>query len=283
MNLHLPGENPMKLQNKIAIVSGSGRGIGRATALKLAAEGATVVVNDLDAALCEQVVAEIRAAGGQASACPGSVTDPGFGERFVQAALDNHGGLDIIVNNAGYAWDGVIQKMSDEQFDAMLDIHLKAPFRILRAAAGHLREAAKRENAEGRRVQRKVVNVSSIAGILGSAGQTNYAAGKAGIVGITRTLAREWGRYHVNVNAVAFGYVVTRMTQAVDKGSATQVDIEGRAIPAGIPAEQVRALEAQIPLGRGASTEEAAGAIALLCYPESDYVSGHVLMASGGL
>lgn len=276
----------MKLEGKVAIVSGSGRGIGRATALKLATEGAAVVVNDIDLGCAEEVVAQIRALGGQAAACAGSVTDSGFAERFVQVALGDFGGLDIVVNNAGYAWDGVIQKMSDEQFDAMLDIHLKAPFRILRAAATHFRESAKREGSAGqrmRRVQRKVVNVSSIAGVLGNAGQTNYAAGKAGIVGITRSLAREWGRYHVNVNAVAFGYVLTRMTQALDRQAMGQVQIGERSVPAGMAAEQVAALESQIPLGRGASPEEAAGAIALLCYPESDYISGHVLMATGGL
>lgn len=273
----------MKLEGKVAIVSGSGRGIGRATALKLASEGAFVVVNDLDATCCEEVVAEIERLGGQATSCVGSVTDPQFGELFVNTALDKYGRLDIIVNNAGYAWDGVIQKMSDEQFDAMLDIHLKAPFRILRAASHYLREATRRELDDGEIVHRKVVNVSSIAGTLGNAGQTNYAAGKAGIVGMTRSLAREWGRYGVNVNAVAFGYVVTRMTQAVDRGSDTKVQIGERAIPAGIPAAQVAIMESQIPLGRGALPEEAAGAIALLCFPESNYISGHVLMATGGL
>lgn len=273
----------MKLADKVALVSGSGRGIGKATALKLAREGALLVVNDLDGDCCAEVIQEITALGGQAVACVGSVTDADFGERFVDTAIRSYGRLDIIVNNAGYAWDGVIQKMTDEQFDAMLDIHLKAPFRILRAATPYLREASKQDMAAGAPKHRKVVNVSSIAGVAGNAGQTNYAAGKAGIVGMTRSLAREWGRYRVNVNAVAFGYVVTRMTQAVGKDQAAQVLIGEKAIPAGIPQNQVAALEAQIPLGRGASTDEAAGAIALLCYPESDYVSGHVLMATGGL
>lgn len=273
----------MKLAGKIALVSGSGRGIGRATAHKLVLDGARVVINDLDEDICNEVVAEIRAIGGEAVACPGSVTDVDFGPRFVQTAIDNYGRLDIIVNNAGYAWDGVIQRMTDEQFDAMLDIHLKAPFRILRAASHYLRDTARQEQSSGTTVHRKVVNISSIAGVIGNAGQTNYAAGKAGIVGITKSLAREWGRYNVNVNAVAFGYVVTRMTQGVEKTAASRVRIGNVEVPAGIPHEQVAALESQIPLGRGATTEEAAGAIALLCYPESDYVSGHVLMATGGL
>ena len=273
----------MKLEGKVAIVSGSGRGIGRAAALMLAQEGARVLVNDLDPAPAQEVVEAIRGQGGEAVACVGSVTDPDFGERFVQQAVDSFGGLDIVVNNAGYTWDSVIQKMSDEQFDAMLDVHLKAPFRILRAASAFLREAAKREKASGVQVYRKVVNVSSIAGILGNAGQTNYAAGKAGIVGITRSLAREWGRYNVNVNAVAFGYVVTRMTQAIDGSAPVMVRVGDRELPAGIPTAQVESLESSIPLGRGATPEEAAGAIALLCYPESNYITGHVLMATGGL
>jgi 3-oxoacyl-[acyl-carrier protein] reductase len=273
----------MKLSGKVAIVSGSGRGIGRATAQLLAREGARVIVNDLDSDAAQEVVHAIEGEGGTASACVGSVTEVDFGARFVGAAIDAYGRLDIIVNNAGYTWDGVIQKMTDEQFDAMLDVHLKAPFRVLRAASEYLREAAKAEKAAGEPVFRKVVNVSSIAGVYGNAGQTNYAAGKAGIVGITRSLAREWGRYSVNVNAVAFGYVVTRMTQAVQGSAAAKVRIGERDLPAGIPAAQVHAMESSIPLGRGATPEEAAGAIALLCYPESNYVTGHVLMATGGL
>jgi 3-oxoacyl-[acyl-carrier protein] reductase len=273
----------MKLQGKVAIVTGSGRGIGRAAAIALAREGAKVVVNDLDAAPAAEVVAAIKKEGGEAIECVGGVADPGFAERFVATAIDTFGGLDIIVNNAGFTWDSVIHKMSDEQFDAMLDVHLKAPFRILRAASGHIREVTKREQAEGREVFRKVVNVSSISGVQGNAGQVNYAAGKAGMIGITKSLAREWGRYKVNVNAVAFGYVVTRMTQAVGQGASTTVQVSGRDIPAGIPEKQVRMLEASIPLGRGATPEEAAGAIVMLCLPESNYVSGHVLMATGGL
>ena len=272
-----------KLSGKVAIVSGSGRGIGRAAAIALAAEGASVVVNDLDREAADEVVSAIEARGGRAVSCAGSVTEPGFAERFVGTALQAFGGLDIIVNNAGYAWDSVLQKMSDEQFDAMLDVHLKAPFRILRAASEHIREASKREQAEGREVFRKVVNVSSISGVHGNAGQVNYAAGKAGVLGITKSLAREWGRYKVNVNAVAFGYVVTRMTQAVRPGDAHTVAVAGRELPAGISEEQVRQIEAGIPLGRGASPEEAAGAIVLLCLPESNYITGHVLMATGGL
>src|SRR5690348_13574613 len=194
-----------KLEGRVALVSGSGRGIGRAIALKLVREGARVVVNDLDEEPAAAVAAEIEALGGSAAVCAGSVTAPDFGERFVRTALDVFGGLDIIVNNAGYTWDNVIQKMSDEQFQAMLDIHLVAPFRILRAASGWIRDTAKREAAEGRRVTRKVVNITSIAGTDGNPGQAGYSSGKAGVIGLTKTLAKEWGRYNVNVNCVGFG------------------------------------------------------------------------------
>jgi 3-oxoacyl-[acyl-carrier protein] reductase len=274
--------NTGKLAGKVAIVSGSGRGIGRATALKLAAEGAHVIVNDMDKEPANGVLEDIRKAGGTAAACIGSVTEDGFAERFIAAAYSEFGGLDIIVNNAGYTWDAVIQKMTDEQFDAMIDVHLKAPFRILRAASERWREAAKREAAEGREVFRKVVNITSTSGVYGNAGQTNYAAGKAGIVGITKTLAREWGRYKVNVNAVGFGYIVTRMTQAVE-GGPLRLDVSGRQLPAGIPKQEVQRLEAAIPLGRGGTPEEAAGAVFLLCCPEADYITGQVLMVTGGL
>ena len=255
----------MKLNGKVAIVTGSGRGIGRAIAEQLASEGAQLVINDIDEEVARETAAGLRSRGAVASVCAGSVTQPELAQRLVDTALCEHGGLDIIVNNAGYAWDGVIQKMSDEQFDAMLDVHLKAPFRLLRAASEYLRQVSREEQAAGVERFRKVVNISSIAGVLGNAGQTNYAAAKAGIIGMTRSLAREWGRYGVNVNAVAFGYVLTRMTEK------------------GIPPAQAEMLLRSIPLGRGATVQEAAGAVALLCYPESNYISGHVLMATGGM
>jgi 3-oxoacyl-[acyl-carrier protein] reductase len=271
-----------RLAGKVAIISGSGRGIGRATALKFAAEEAHIVVNDIDPDPAHGVVEEIRSLGGNAVACVGSVTDKNFADLFVSMAYSEFGRLDIIINNAGYTWDAVIQKMTDEQFDAMIDVHLRAPFRILRAAAGPWRDAAKREAEEGREVFRKVVNISSVSGIYGNAGQTNYAAGKAGIVGITKTLAKEWGRYKINVNAVAFGYIVTRMTQAAETAPVT-VGIGGRQLPAGIPKREIERMETAIPLGRGGTQDEAAGAVFLLCCPESDYITGHVLMVTGGL
>lgn len=270
-----------KLEGKVAIITGSGRGIGRAVALKLAQEGASVVVNDLDAAPAEQTLADIVQAGGHAVACIGSVTAPDFAERFVQTAVSEFGGLDIIVNNAGYTWDNVLQKMTDEQWYAMLDVHLTAPFRLLRAAAEFIRAAARKEAEAGQENFRKVVNISSIAGVGGNAGQVNYAAAKAGIIGLTRTLAKEWGRYRVNVNCVAFGLISTRLTSAPANGSAT-IEIEGRTIKAGVNPELLGQMEAMIPLGRGGTPEEAAGAVAMLCYPEANYVSGELLVCGGG-
>jgi 3-oxoacyl-[acyl-carrier protein] reductase len=269
------------LDGKIALISGSGRGIGREIALKLASEGARVVVNDLDAAPAAQTVEDIAAAGGTAVAVVGSVTDDDFADRFVSTAVDAFGGIDIIVNNAGYTWDTVIQKMTDEQWDAILDVHLKAPFRILRAAQPVIASAVKSVREAGKPVPgRKVVNISSIAGLGGNAGQVNYAAAKAGVTGLTKSLAKEWGRYNVTVNTVAFGLIKTRLTEAV-AGTGT-IDISGREIKVGVNAQLLDAMEANIPLGRAGTPTEAAGAVYLLCTPESDYVSGQTLVCGGG-
>ncbi|BEG74742.1 SDR family NAD(P)-dependent oxidoreductase [Achromobacter xylosoxidans] len=270
-----------RLAGKVALVTGSGRGIGRAIALKFASEGARVVVNDLDAGPAEDLVAAIREAGGQATACIGSVTAPDFAERFVGTAVSEFQGLDIIVNNAGYTWDNVIQKMDDAQWYAMIDCHLTAPFRILRAAYPVLRDQHKADTAAGRRVVRKVVNISSVAGLFGNAGQVNYAAAKAGILGMTQTLAKEWGRIAVTVNAVAYGLIKTRLTGNAADGASASID--GRDIKVGVNPDLLAAMERGIPLGRGGTPEEAAGAVFLLCLPESDYVSGQTLMCSGGL
>lgn len=270
-----------KLEGKTAIVTGSGRGIGQAIALKLASEGARLVINDLDAGPTEETIARIKALGSDAVACLGDVTAADFGTRIVNAALEKFGGIDIIVNNAGYAWDGVIQKMSDEQWYAMLDVHATAPFRIIRAASEFIRNAAKKEKEEGRRVQRKVVNISSIAGLYGNAGQMGYSAGKAAIIGMTKTMAKEWGRYNVNVNCVAFGLIQTRMTQIMGSGDAV-AKIGEREVKIGVQQEFMDFMNKMIPLGRGGTPEEAAGAVYLMCIPESDYISGEVLLASGG-
>ncbi|SEQ47660.1 3-oxoacyl-[acyl-carrier protein] reductase [Solimonas aquatica] len=271
-----------KLDGKVALVSGSGRGIGRAIALKLASEGARLVINDLDAEPAQAVVEEIRAAGGEAVACIGSVTAPDFAERFVKTATDSYRGLDIIINNAGYTWDSVIQKMTDEQWYAILDVHLTAPFRILRAAQPVIRALNKAESEAGRIVHRKVVNISSVAGLGGNAGQANYSTAKAGIVGMTMTLAKEWGRMKVNVNCVAFGFISTRLTEATADSNAT-VNIEGRSIKVGVNPELAKALERNIPLGRSGTPDEAAGAVYLLCTPEADYISGQTIVCGGGI
>jgi 3-oxoacyl-[acyl-carrier protein] reductase len=271
-----------KLDGKIALVSGAGRGIGQAIATKLAAEGAQLVINDLDPEPAEETCRVVERAGGTAVPVVGSVTEPDFGERFVQAALDEYGRIDIIVNNAGYTWDSVVQKMSDEQWYAMIDVHLTAPFRILRAAAPYLRETAKAEAAAGTSVTRKVVNISSIAGLGGNVGQAGYASGKAGVIGLTKTLAKEWGRYNVTVNSLAFGLIKTRLTDTPAGGDST-ISIEDREIKVGINTQLMAAMEGGIPLGRAGTPTDAANGVYLLCIPESDYISGEVLVCSGGM
>ena len=270
------------LHGRTAIVSGSGRGIGREIARKLAAHGASVVVNDLDPAPAKETVAAIEEAGGRAVACVGDVTADGFAEEFVSTATDTFGGLDIIVNHAGYTWDGVLQKMTDEQFDAVLDVHLKAPFRILRAAQPVISAAVKAERAAGvERVTRKVVNISSIAGTAGNPGQANYSAAKAAVLGLTKTLANEWGRYDVTVNCVAFGLIRTRLTEA-PAGAGATIDVGGRELTVGVNPDLLAQMEQGIPLGRAGTPAEAAGAVYLFCSPDSDYVSGQTLVCGGG-
>lgn len=265
-------------EGKVAVVTGSARGIGRATAELLSEGGAKVLINDLDADVARQAASEI---GGETAVHAGNLMKDGEADRLIQAAVDAFGRIDIIVNNAGFTMDAPIHKMTDEAWDQIMDIHAGVPFRVLRAAAPHLREPAKKEREAGQEVFRKVVNVSSLAGTLGNAGQANYSSGKAAVTGLTKTLAKEWGQFKINVNAVAFGLVETRMTAA--KGDDTIIDIDGQKIQTGIP-EQMRAMMSMmIPLGRGATPEEAAGGIAFLCSPWSNYVTGQVLHVSGGV
>jgi len=268
----------LELAGRTAIVTGAGRGIGRAIALQLAQNGAAVVVNDLDREPLTETVA-LSGPGGRTQAVAGDVTDRAFPNILVQAALDGFGSIDIIVNNAGYTWDSVIQKPTDEQFQAMLDIHIGAPFRVLRAASGWIREAAKRESEQGRRVMRKVVNITSVSGVDGIAGQSGYGSGKAGVVGLTKVLAKEWGRYNVNVNAVGFGFIETRLTQPL---GAEEIDIRGQKIRVGVQQGAIDAMKQRCPLGRFGTAEEAAGPVFFFCSPLSDYVSGEVLICSGG-
>jgi 3-oxoacyl-[acyl-carrier protein] reductase len=266
------------LDGKAAIVTGSARGIGRATAELLVAQGAQVLINDLDGDVAEQAAGEIA---GETAVFAGDLTKPGAPDQLVQTAVDAFGKLDIVVNNAGYTIDAPVHKMSDEQFQAMIDIHTVVPFRVIRAAAPHLREPAKQEREQGREVFRKIVNVSSTSGTFGNAGQANYSAGKAGVVGLTKTIAKEWGQFKVNVNAVAFGFIDTRLTQAkVDENT---MEIGGEKVQLGIP-EQMRQMASMlIPLGRPATPEEAAGGVFFLCTPWSNYVHGQTLHITGGL
>jgi 3-oxoacyl-[acyl-carrier protein] reductase len=266
------------LDGKAAIVTGSARGIGRATAELLVAQGAQVLINDLDGDVAEQASGEIA---GETAVFAGDLTKPGTPDQLVQTAIDAFGKIDIIVNNAGYTIDAPVHKMSDEQFQAMIDIHTIVPFRVIRAAAPHLREPAKQEREEGKEVFRKIVNVSSTSGTFGNAGQANYSAGKAGVVGLTKTIAKEWGQFKVNVNAVAFGFIDTRLTQA--KVDDNTMEKDGETIQLGIP-EQMRQMASMlIPLGRPATPEEAAGGIFFLCTPWSNYVHGQTLHITGGL
>jgi len=265
------------LEGKAAVITGSARGIGRATAELLSEHGARVLINDFDGDIAEQTAKEIV---GETAVFAGDLTAEGVPEALVRAATDAFGGIDILVNNAGYTWDGMAHRMSDEQFRAMLEIHTVVPFKVLRAAAPYLRDAGKKDKEEGREVFRKVVNVTSISGTQGNVGQVNYAAAKAGLVGLTKTLAREWGPFKVNVNAAAFGFVDTRLTASSDDGATIERD--GHAIKLGIP-PQMRELAATIiPLGRGATPEEAAGAVFFLCSPWSNFVQGQVLTVNGG-
>jgi 3-oxoacyl-[acyl-carrier protein] reductase len=268
------------LKGKTALVTGSGRGIGRAIAIQLAGAGASVMLNDIDREPLLETGSVIDAAGGAAKAMPGDLTAPEFPQKLVDATIAGFGSIDIIVNNAGYTWDNVIQKMSDEQFQAMLDIHLVAPFRVLRAASGWIREAAKKEIAAGKTVMRKVVNISSVSGIDGNAGQAGYGAGKAGINGITKVMAKEWGRYNVNVNSVGFGFIETRLVQPLDVGDS--IEMKGKKIAIGVQPAMRAAVKTACPLGRFGTVEEAAGPVLFFCSPLSDYVSGEVLVVSGG-
>ena len=270
------------LEGKTAMITGAGRGIGHAAAEIFAQHGARVVLSDIDPMPAAQAVAAIIAAGGQAISVPGDVTDRAFPDLIVKAALEKFGSIDIIVNNAGYTWDAVIHKMSDEQWDAILNVHLSAPFRIIRAASTFLRETAKREKAErGEAQARKIVNVSSTSGTRGNPGQANYSSAKAGVIGLTKMLAKEWGQFNIQVNCVAFGRIDTRLTQAKEKGETIH---RGEAeIAIGIPAERLNRTTPLIPMGRAGTPQEAAGAVLFFASPLSNYVSGQVLEVTGGL
>jgi 3-oxoacyl-[acyl-carrier protein] reductase len=274
-------EAPFTLRGKTALVTGAGRGIGRAIAKRLASAGARVMINDLDEAMLRESEEEI-ATPQRVRHVQGDLTDPATPAAIVEATLDAFGAIDIIVNNAGYSWDNVIQKTTDEQFQAMLEIHLVTPFRVLRAASTFIRETARKEIAAGQRVMRKVVNITSIAGTDGNPGQAGYSSGKAGVIGLTRTLAKEWGRYNVNVNAVGFGLIQTRLVQDLNTPGAS-MEMHGHQIRLGVQPTLLDSVKSACPLGRLGTPEEAAGAVLFFCSPLSDYVTGEVLICGGGL
>lgn len=269
------------LKDKVCLITGSGRGIGREAAEMFAAEGGKIVVSDLDPEPANETVERIKSAGGEAVAVVGDISAPDFPGQFVGAALDNFGGIDVIVNNAGYTWDAVIQKMTDEQWEKIMAVHITAPFRILREAAPFIKETAKKEIAAGIQNMRKIVNVSSTSGTDGNAGQVNYSTAKSGIMGMTKSLAKEWGRYNVNVNCVAFSWIETRLTEVKD--GSKQIQVDGRDIEVGVPSARLESLKAAIPLGRPGTAEEAARSILIFASPLSDWISGQVLKVNGGV
>ena len=269
------------LAGKIALITGSGRGIGKALALKFAREGASVVVNDLDNEPAQETVKEIQSLGGKAIAVVGSVTQEGFAEKFIATAVETFGIPDILINNAGYTWDSMIHKASDKQFDAMYEIHLKAPFQLNRAFVNAVIPQAKAEAEAGQEVFRKIVNISSVAGEYGNIGQVNYSSMKSGLSGMTKTLSKELGRYKINVNGVAFGVIETRLTQATDEKKTIVVD--GNEVGVGIPEKVSAGFARMIPLGRSGTAAEAADGVYLFCTPESNYISGQMTVVGGGL
>ncbi len=264
------------LADKVAIVTGAGRGIGKDTAELFSEHGAHVVVCDLDAGPAEETAATVRRNGGRALVLAGNICDPAEPERIMAAMAQEFGRLDILVNAAGYTIDGMVHKMTDDQFQAMLDVHLTAPFRMIRASVPLMRERAKAEIAAGKRVNRKIINVTSVAGLMGNAGQANYSAAKAGIIGLTKAVAREWAAFNINVNAIAFGLIETRLTQPKELGTTFM----GSHL--GIPQQQLEMMKRAIPMGRPGSAREAAAGILYLASPFSDYVNGDVVKVDGG-
>jgi len=271
------------LAGQVAIITGSGQGIGAAAAKLFSSEGAKVVVTDLDAAKSNAVAEEIKRSGGQVISVPGDITDASFPDALLKATVDAFGKVNIIVNNAGYTWDGVLHNMTDAQWEAMLKVHNTAPFRVIRAATPYMREVAKKELQEKGATQesRCIINISSTSGLHGNPGQANYSTAKMGVVGLTKTVAKEWGMFNIRCNAIAFGFVNTRLTQSKNKGAYIQV--EGKQVKLGIPESGQKDLAAGIPLRRAGDVDEAAGAILLLASPHASYITGHTLEVTGGM
>lgn len=257
--------------------------MGKAAAILFAAHGAKVVVSDIDGDKAQATADFIRNSNGIACAVAGDVTAEDFPARVVARAVSEYGGVHIVVNNAGFTWDGVLHKMPPEQWDAMLRVHVTAPFRLIQAAAPAMREAAKEELARsGRARPRVILNVSSVSGTHGSAGQANYSAAKMGVVGLTKSVAREWGAFNIRCNALVYGYINTRLVQSKEKGAS--IELGGKTVKLGIPGADAAAAFAkqQIPLGRVGTPEEAAGAMLLLACPYASYISGQAIEVTGG-
>ncbi len=273
---------PPIFENQTVLITGAGRGIGAAAALLFAQHGARVVVSDRDAGPAEEVVSAIKAAGGEAISISGDITDPDFPQILVERTVAEYGALHILVNNAGYTWDAMLHKMTDKQWEAILAVHATAPFRLVRAAAPYMRDAAKQEEAEvGKSAPRCIINVSSTSGLHGNVGQLNYSTAKMGMVGFTKTVAKEWGPFNIRCNAVAFGYMETRLTQAKESGESVVVD--GEEVRLGVPERLHDAIKLAIPLGRTGTVEEAAGGILMMASPWAGYITGHTLEVTGGM
>jgi len=266
------------LDGKTAIITGAGRGIGKEIARVFLEQGARLVLNDLEQEPLSETIEELKRENTQVVGIAGSIIKEEVTNAIVKLAMDTYGGIDIIVNNAGHTWDAVIQKTSDEMWYKMIDLHATAPFRLLRAAQPFLRDAAKKEKAEGIIVNRKVVNISSLSGVTGGAGQVNYAASKAAIIGLTKSLAKEWGHLNINVNCLAFGWIDTRLTQEKAK-----TIIDNHEVAIGVPKTMTDDLKKLIPLGRSGTTLDAAYPVLFLSSLYSDFISGQVLVVDGGL
>jgi len=271
-----------RLEKKIAVVTGAGRGIGKELATLIASEGAKVIVNDLDPETVTKTVTEIKQLGLQCSGFPGDVTKQNFAQDLADFTRDQFGDVHIIVNNAGYVWNDRIHHVSDEQWDAMHDIHLKAPFQILRAFYPLIAEQVSEERKSGRPQSRKIINISSISATRGAAGQSPYSAAKAGLFGLTKSLAKEWGHMNVTVNCVAFGLVDTRLTKTANSQTDT-IDLDGRKMNVGFTTEQKDSIVKSIPLGYSASPKMAAGGAFILSLPEADYITGQCFEIAGGI
>jgi 3-oxoacyl-[acyl-carrier protein] reductase len=254
-----------RLEHKTCVVTGAGRGIGRAIALAFATEGARVVVNDVTSQDADAAVQAIIAAGGTAVPNHAPVGSVASAEAIVGAALGAFGGVDVLVNNAGILRDRMIHNMSEQEWDDVVQVHLKGTWACCRAVVQHWRPLAKAEAGEGRARARKIVNVTSASGLVGAAGQSNYAAAKMGIVGLTKSLAKELGPLSINVNAVAPA-ALTAMTRPLLE------DPDG-----------ARKRLARFALGRYGAPEEIAPAFVWLASKESDYVTGQVVCVDGGL